>query len=45
VIITPHVAGFSPRYDERATALFAENLHRYLAGLPLYNRLQLDIGY
>ena len=45
VIITPHVAGFSPHYDERAAALFAENLHRYLAGLPLYNRLQLDKGY
>lgn len=45
VIITPHVAGFSPHYDQRATDLFAENLHRYLAGLPLYNRLQLDIGY
>jgi phosphoglycerate dehydrogenase-like enzyme len=45
VIITPHVAGFSPHYDERATDLFAENLHRYLAGLPLYNRLQLEKGY
>ena len=45
VIITPHVAGFSPAYDQRAADLFAENLHRYLAGLPLYNRLQLDIGY
>jgi phosphoglycerate dehydrogenase-like enzyme len=45
VIITPHVAGFSPHYDQRAADLFAENLHRYLAGLPLYNRLQLDIGY
>ena len=45
VIITPHVAGFSPRYDERAVALFVENLRRYLAGLPLYNRLQLEKGY
>jgi phosphoglycerate dehydrogenase-like enzyme len=45
VIITPHIAGFSPYYDQRAVDLFAENLHRYLAGLPLYNRLQLDLGY
>jgi phosphoglycerate dehydrogenase-like enzyme len=45
VIITPHIAGFSPHYDQRAAALFAENMHRYLAGLPLYNRLQLDKGY
>jgi len=39
------VAGFSPYYDERAADLFAENLHRYLAGLPLYNRLHLELGY
>mgnify|MGYP001027530282 FL=1 len=45
VIITPHVAGFSQHYDQRAADLFAENLHRYLAGLPLYNRLQLEFGY
>jgi phosphoglycerate dehydrogenase-like enzyme len=45
VIITPHIAGFSPQYDQRATDLFCENLHRYLAGLPLYNRIKLDRGY
>jgi phosphoglycerate dehydrogenase-like enzyme len=45
VFITPHVAGFSPRYNERAAVLFAENLHRYLAGLPLHNRLHLEKGY
>lgn len=45
VIITPHVGGFSPHYDERAAALFAENLHRYLADLPLYNRLDLEREY
>lgn len=45
VIITPHVAGFSTHYDERAVALFSENLMRYLAGLPLYNRINLDQGY
>jgi hypothetical protein len=32
-------------YDERAVELFAENLHRYLAGLPLYNRFNLERGY
>ena len=45
VLLTPHIAGFSPHYDQRAADLFAENLHRYLAGLPLYNRLQLEKGY
>jgi phosphoglycerate dehydrogenase-like enzyme len=45
VILTPHISGNTPYYDERAVELFAENLHRYLAGLPLYNRIQLDMGY
>ncbi len=45
VIITPHIAGFSPHYDERATALFTQNLHRYLDELPLYNRLDLTLQY
>jgi len=37
VIISPHIAGFTPHYDERAVALFAENLRRYLTGQPLHN--------
>lgn len=45
VILTPHISGYSPRYDERALALFSENLNRYLAGLPLYNRINLEQGY
>ncbi|OGO73172.1 MAG: hypothetical protein A2Z49_09675 [Chloroflexi bacterium RBG_19FT_COMBO_56_12] len=45
VIITPHVAGFSPHYDERAVLLFSENLQRYLSGLPLYNRINLEKKY
>jgi phosphoglycerate dehydrogenase-like enzyme len=36
VLLTPHVAGAHERYHERATALFAENLRRYLAGQPRY---------
>ncbi len=44
-ILTPHIAGFSPQYDERAAALFSENLLRYLAGLPLYNLVTLERGY
>jgi phosphoglycerate dehydrogenase-like enzyme len=38
VIITPHISGITPHYDERAVALFGENLQRYMANLPLYNR-------
>jgi len=39
IIISPHVSGFTPHYDDRATALFAENLRRYLAGEPLLNQV------
>ncbi len=45
VIITPHIAGFSPHYDERAASLFIQNLKRYLDQLPLYNRLELSVEY
>jgi phosphoglycerate dehydrogenase-like enzyme len=45
VIITPHIAGVSSHYDERAVALFAENLMRYLADLPLYNVFNAQRGY
>jgi phosphoglycerate dehydrogenase-like enzyme len=45
VIVTPHIAGFSPDYDRRAVVLFAENLQRYLSGLPLYNRINLEREY
>ncbi len=45
VIASPHVAGFSPRYFERAMTLFAENLRRYAAGEPLLNVVQKERGY
>jgi phosphoglycerate dehydrogenase-like enzyme len=45
VIISPHIAGFTPHYDERAAALFAENLRRYLAGEPLLNQVERGRGY
>jgi phosphoglycerate dehydrogenase-like enzyme len=45
VIITPHISGNTRFYDERAVLLFTENLHRYLAGLPLYNRFDPQKGY
>ncbi len=44
-MITPHIAGISDHYDERATALFAENLSRYIADLPLYNLYDREKGY
>ncbi len=45
VIITPHIAGFSEHYDERAISLFAENLSRYVADLPLFNIFDFKKGY
>ena len=45
VIMTPHVSGFTPQYDERATDIFAENLRRYLAGEPLLNLVNRSEGY
>ena len=45
VIITPHVAGLSVRYDERLAQLFADNLRRYRAGQPLLNRFDPTRGY
>jgi phosphoglycerate dehydrogenase-like enzyme len=45
VILSPHVAGTSGRYYERATELFADNLSRYLAERPLLNIFDPESGY
>lgn len=45
VILTPHIAGNTQFYDERAADLFAENLQRYLAGQTLLNRFDPERGY
>jgi phosphoglycerate dehydrogenase-like enzyme len=45
VILTPHIAGFSPHYDERAVDLFIQNLHCYLLEQPLYNLLDPALEY
>ncbi|MGH2537513.1 MAG: NAD(P)-dependent oxidoreductase, partial [Candidatus Promineifilaceae bacterium] len=45
VIISPHISGFTPHYDERAVELFSENLRRYLAGEPLLNTVNRELGY
>ncbi len=44
-LLSPHVAGFTPRYDERAVTLFAQNLARYLSGQPLLNLVDKTQGY
>ena len=45
VILSPHVSGFLPSYDEKCTDLFAENLRRHLAGQPLLNVVDRSRGY
>lgn len=45
VILTPHIAGFTPHYDDRAADVFAENLRRYLDGHPLLNQVDIEKGF
>jgi len=45
VIITPHVAGATPRYWERATDFFCENLRRFAAGDQLVSVVDKELGY
>lgn len=37
VILTPHVAGYSPRIAERHLAVLLDNIRRFVAGEPLQN--------
>ena len=37
VILTPHVAGYSPRIAERHLGVLVENVRRFVAGEPLLN--------
>ncbi len=45
VIVTPHIAGLSPRYDERLLDIFCENLRRYVRGETLMNVVDPSLGY
>lgn len=45
VILTPHIAGQTPRYEARAAALFAENLRRFISGRALINQVDFRRGY
>ncbi|MSQ10259.1 MAG: hypothetical protein EXR52_04555 [Dehalococcoidia bacterium] len=44
-LLSAHVSGFTPDYDERCTGLFVENLQRYLDGRPLLNLVDRRLGY
>ena len=45
VVITPHVSGANPHYDDRAVRIFCENLKKYLEGKPLTNIVDKNAGY
>lgn len=45
VILTPHIAGFGPRYWEGLVELFARNLERWRSGEPLENVVDKRRGY
>lgn len=45
VLITSHYAGLTPVYDERAMAIFVDNLRRYRAGEPLHHVVDKKLGY
>ena len=45
VILTPHIAGDTVCYWERAIPIFCENLKRYLEQKPLINLIDKSAGY
>jgi phosphoglycerate dehydrogenase-like enzyme len=45
VIISPHISGFTPNYDDHAVTLFSQNLQRYLKGRTLLNEIDRERGY
>ena len=45
VIVTPHVSGFAPRYEESVLDLVGQNLNRFLEGRALLNLVDRTRGY
>ncbi len=45
VILTPHVAGYSPRIAERHLGVLVENVRRFAAGEPLMNEVDKQAWY
>lgn len=44
-VLTPHISGNTGDYDEKAAAVFEDNLRRYLEGRPLKNVISREMGY
>lgn len=45
VVLTPHTAGDTPHYADRALAIFLDNLDRYRRDRPLRHAVDLGAGY
>jgi phosphoglycerate dehydrogenase-like enzyme len=45
VVMTAHTSGWGPDRQRRLVDLFAENIRRYAAGLPMYNVVDKEKGY
>ena len=45
VILTPHYSGAHPGYVQRVSAIFLENLVRFVAGAELINLVDPHAGY
>jgi phosphoglycerate dehydrogenase-like enzyme len=45
VLVSPHRAGDHERWAEDVVALFLDNLRRFLAGEPLRNVVDVELGY
>ncbi|MCR8842710.1 D-2-hydroxyacid dehydrogenase [Paenibacillus sp. SC116] len=44
-VITPHVSAISKRYNDRCTAIFIDNVSRYMSRESLINEVNLEAGY
>jgi phosphoglycerate dehydrogenase-like enzyme len=45
VLVSPHSGGLDSKEDERICEIFCENLKLYLAGRPLHNVVDPNLGY
>jgi len=45
VILTPHISGANRGYMDKACELFIENLKRFASNRPLFNVVDLKLGY
>jgi phosphoglycerate dehydrogenase-like enzyme len=45
VIVSPHISGDLPDWEELVVDVFVENLGRFVGGEPLHNRVDVHAGF